>query len=127
MFLWLRFLNVPAGTYTVDVTPTIQPNGSPCTTSTPFRYQSAQAAVTQWALTPMNYQCHPLSISEVHGGTHSDKLPVSFTINAIKAVLVQVHLDYCALVNGVYTVTGSLMQGTTVIQSCTHQITIKHP
>jgi hypothetical protein len=38
-FLWRRFLNVPAGTYTVDVTPTSQPKGSTRATYTPFRYQ----------------------------------------------------------------------------------------
>jgi hypothetical protein len=125
MFLWLRFLNVPAGSYSVDVSPTIQPStASSCPTSTPFRYQSPQNAVTQWALEPKNFECHPRTLKEVPGGTGSDALPVNFTITATKCLLVQVHLDYCASGNNTYTVTGYLKQGSAVIQSCTHQITI---
>jgi hypothetical protein len=128
MFLWLRFLNVPGGTgtsYSVDVSPTIQPNGSKlCPTSTPFSYQSPQAAVTQWVLAPQNFACHPHALSEVPGGTQSDSLPASFTFSGMHCLLVQVHLNYCASGNGIYTVTGYLKQGATVIRSCMHQITI---
>jgi hypothetical protein len=125
MFLWLRFLNVPGGTYTVDVSPIIQPkSANSCPTSTPFKYQSANAAVRRWVLPHKNYDCHPRSMSEVPGGTNSDSLPVSFTFTGTSTLLVQVHLDYCAATNQTYTVTTYLKQGNTVIQSCTHDITI---
>jgi hypothetical protein len=125
MFLWLRFLNVPAGTYSVGVSPTIQPKSSTsCPTSTPFKYQSPSAAVTQWALAPKNFECHPHALSELPTGTSTNSLPASFTFTGTKCLLVQVHLDYCASGNNTYTVTGYLKQGSTVIQSCTHQITI---
>jgi hypothetical protein len=125
MFLWLRFLNVPAGSYSVGVSPIIQAStASSCSTATPFRYQSPHSAVTQWALAPKNFECHPHSLSELPTGTHIDALPASFTITSAKCLLVQVHLDLCASGSHTYTVTGSLKQGNTVIQSCTHQINI---
>ncbi len=72
MYLWLRFLNVPANTlgkhYTVGMSPAI---GSSCTTSLPIKYHGSSGAVTQWVLDPKNYECHPHSMGEVPGGTDS--------------------------------------------------------
>jgi hypothetical protein len=134
MYLWIRFLNVLPGTYKVDVSPTIHDStASSCPTSAPFRYQSPSSAVTQWALAPKNFECHPHALSELPPGTHTDALPASFTITDTKCLLVLVHLKYCASGDNTYTVTGSLLQkqGTTdtytVIQTCNHNITIdKH-
>lgn len=126
--LWLRFLNVPAGTYTVDVSPTIQAStATSCPTSAPFRYQSPHNAVKLWVLDARNYDCHPLTLNELDTfpQTNADALPATFPITTSKhCLLAQVHLDLCASGSHTYTVTASLKQGGTVIQSCTHQITI---
>jgi len=125
MFLWIRFLNVPAGSYTIDVSPTIQPStASSCPTSTPFQYQSPHNAVTQWELPAGNRACHPAKLSDLPSGTSTDALPASFTLASTEDLLVQVHLQFCASTKQTYTVTGSLNQGATVIMSCSNEITI---
>jgi hypothetical protein len=124
MFLWLRFLNVPGGTYTVDVSPTIQSSSAnSCSTATPFQYQNDKA-VKQWILSPQNFACHPHAMSELSSVQPTGSLPASFSFTGTHCLLVQVHLKYCASGNHTFTVTGTLKQGSTVIQSCTHNITI---
>jgi hypothetical protein len=136
LYLWLRFLNVTAGTYWVDVSPTILPYNALCPTQTPFRYHSQGGtpqsnSVTVWVLPPKNYECHPHAQSELSGVPHSsfsvlpNNNPTTFTINATQCVLVQVDLDYfCVSGNHTYMITGFLKQGSTINQSCMHQITI---
>jgi hypothetical protein len=126
IFLWIRFLDVPGGTYTIDVSPTIQPStASSCSTSTPFQYQSTHNAVTQWVLDPGNMACHPEALDDLPSGTHTDALPASFNFTGTKDLLVQVHIQNCASATQTYTVTGSLKQDGSVIMSCSNEITIK--
>jgi hypothetical protein len=127
MYLWLRFLNVPGGNYTVDVSPEIQPStANNCSTDTPFRYQNSQS-VKQWILPPQNFACHPHAMSELSNVQPTGSLPASFTFTSTHCLLVRVHLQYCASGNHTFMVTGSLNQGDNVIQSCTHNITITLP
>jgi hypothetical protein len=108
------------------MSPTI---GSTCTTALPVQYHvssTSSNAVRQWVLDPKNYECHPHSMGEVPGGTdHVSLDQVSFTITAKQCLLVLVRLDYCASDNYTVTLTASLKQDDTVIQTCMHDFTIK--
>jgi hypothetical protein len=127
LYLWLRFLNVPAipqnKQYDIDISPAI---GTSCTSSLPL-YRASTGALTQWALDPKNYECHPHSMGEVPGGKGGSTLQdLRFTISTMKCILVLVRLSYCAPVSRtVITVTGTLRLDNTVIETCMHDITFK--
>ncbi|HEX9413063.1 MAG TPA: hypothetical protein VF916_06125, partial [Ktedonobacterales bacterium] len=124
LFLWIRFINVAAGSYTIDVTPTIQPQGSSCTVSTPFSYQQNMSNVDAWVFAAGGLACHPAMLSDWASGsvTGSDFLPQSFTIATSKDLAVRVHLKGDC--SGTFTVTALLKSGNTTVLSCTHDITI---
>lgn len=124
LFIWVRFINVPAGSYTLDVTPTIQPSTASCGTATPLTYQSKKSAVTSWVLPAGGLACHPAALTDLPTGTSSDSLPVSFTITSTKDLLVQVHAQNNCTGSRDITITGLLKSGSATVMSCSHKIHI---
>ncbi len=124
IFLWVRFINVPAGNYTIDVTPTIQPQNAACVPATPLQYNSAKNAVTSWVLPAGGLACHPAKLSDLPGGTQTNALPASFTISVVKDLMVSVHLQNGCDAGGTVTITAYLKSGSTTVMHCDHTITI---
>jgi hypothetical protein len=130
IFLWIRFINVPAGSYTVNVTPAIQDssikNGK-CDPSTPFQYSGGGNPVMQWTFAAGPMACHPGTLPG--GATNHDTISqVSFTVGSgqTKDLQVLVHLQNCAPTNQTVLVTVFLNKvGDGTIRQCTHNITIQ--
>ncbi len=121
IFLWVRFINVPVGSYMIDVTPMIQPKGSSCVPATPFVYETPSTNVDFWILPAGGLACHPHALADLPAVTSTTaSLPVSgCTTAATQDLLVRVHMKGAC--TGTHTVTGLLTncQGQTVL-SCTH-------
>lgn len=124
IFLWIRFIGVTAGSYTIDVTPTIQSSGSACVSSAPLQYQSPKNSVSSWILDNGARACHPAKLSDLPSATQTDALPASFTIASTKDLMVAVHLqNACATASDV-TITAFLKSGDTTVMHCAHSIHI---
>jgi hypothetical protein len=125
LFLWVRFINVPAGSYSIDVTPMIEPQNTACVAGHPLDYQSDKNNVTSWIFPAGGLACHPHALTDWAGGTQSDTLPASFTTSALQDLAVQVHLNPAGC-TGTFTITGTLTNTTTktVVMQCTHMITL---
>src|SRR5260221_5020335 len=124
MFLWVRFINIPAGSYTIDVTPTIQSQNSACVPATPLQYQSPHNSVTSWVLPAGGLACHPAKLSDLPGGTSSDSLPASFSTAQIQDLMVAVHLQNGCTTASDVTIHASLKRGSTTVLDCSHSIHI---
>jgi hypothetical protein len=124
MFLWVRFINVPAGSYTIDVTPPIQPQNAACVPSAPLEYQSAHNSVDSWVLPAGGFACHPAHLSELPAATQSDSLPVSVSPAATSDLMVRVHLQNGCTTASDVTIHASLKSGSTTVLDCSHSIHI---
>lgn len=128
LFLWVRFINVPAGSYKINVTPAIAAKGSNCADpSKPLEYQENSTGnnVDFWILTAGGLACHPHALTDWGATTStSGALPVScFTTHATQDLAIRVHLKGSC--TGAITVTGQLLDcSDNVIMHCSTSVTI---
>jgi hypothetical protein len=139
LMIWLRFLSVPNGTYSVDIN---NSGGATCSTSSPvFPFKYNGDPVTAWTHSAGSLACNPVNdpaSPDFTGlnlnGTSSNKassLPVTFTITGGPLdVLLKVHLHTCSQA-GTFTLVTTLTDITdpthgTVVDHCQNDVTT-HP
>lgn len=118
LYFWFKVNNVPAGTYTFNVTPTIDAANKPAYTSggSLLQYQSGSNDVHVYQYTPgdANFTCNPPSLAGLPTALKTqDTLTITVTTSATKDLLLQVHLQgEKDNPGGSVTLTGKLYQGT---------------
>ncbi len=121
IYFWFKVNNVPAGTYTFDVSPTIDPASKPQYTSggSLVQYQSGSNDVHVYQYTPSDatFACNPPALTGPTGLPTplktQDTLTITVTTSATKDLLLQVHLQgEKNNPGGSVTLTGTLYQGT---------------
>lgn len=118
LYFWFKVNNVPAGTYTFGVSPTIDPANKPAYTSggSLVQYQSGSNDVNVYQYTPSdaNFTCNPPSLSGLPSALKTQNtLTITVTTSATKDLLLQVHLQgEKDNPGGSVTLTGTLYQGT---------------
>jgi hypothetical protein len=131
IMLWLRFKNVPAGTYTVNIG-----DGVACSVTFPLQYQNGSSAVEAWTHAAGSLACSPtsdpagdaaytaLTITPNSGAAnHNGSLPVSFTLGTTLDVLFRVHVKACSV--GTFTLTTTLNNAAgALVDTCHNEITI---
>lgn len=104
LFLWALFTNLPAGSYHMTVSPTIEPKGnaicSPLSASHPFEYNGSSSDTSNarvYALNPgkVKWECSPRSQSQLgtpvqQGGELGSAL---VTVTTGQAVQLQIHMQ----------------------------------
>lgn len=130
IFLWGLFTNLPAGSYSVSVSPAIQAEGSGCvSSSTPFDYVGAGSAVRIYDLSAssVTWDCSPKTQSQLNTPKFqsSSLSGNSVTVSAGDDLQVQLHMKNggCAVP---YTITETinLYQGTNTTPFLTASATI---
>lgn len=131
IFLWGLFTNLPAGTYSVAVSPTIQAEGATCTsTSTPFDYQGSGSAVRIYDLSAssVTWSCSPTAQTQLNTPKFksSSLSGNSVTVSAGDDLQVQIHMKNVCSGARVVPVTINLFQGSnpTPFLTATTTITI---
>jgi len=138
IFLWALFANLPAGSYHMTVSPTIEPKGgaicSPSPASHPFEYQGSSSATSNARIydlsaSSVSWTCSPKKQSQLpNTATQSGgSLPTSsVTVSAGDDLQLQIHMKNGCSGARTVTMTVSLFQGsnTTPFLSATTTITI---
>jgi hypothetical protein len=112
MFIWVKFLGIPNGTYSFDLSPTIQPKGTgTCPPGIPLSFGAGSNSINVYTFPNGPRNCIPASLAGLPASplATQNTLAIQFTISGGPLdVLVQCHLQNDCDNAGTYTVTGTL-------------------
>ena len=134
IYFWAKFNTLPAGQYTIGVTPKIDPNNTPWTaglSGLDFNSKSNCANVYVLDAKDGNFTCNPSSLPDPGSTQYSgNTVPITFTVTDGQDALLQLHIKAeSGFPGGVITITATLYTGSSVIvantvESVSAQITI---
>lgn len=118
IYFWAKFNNLPAGQYTIGVTPTIDPHNTTWTAGhSGICFQSGSNSANVYALdaSAATYSCHPSSLPNPGDTPYSQNtLPITFSVTDGQDALLQLHLSPEKNFTGTITITATLYTGSAV-------------
>jgi hypothetical protein len=127
MYIWVKFTGVPTGSYSFNVTPTIQPKMTGNCTGQPYSFQSGSSDVKVYQFANGPLSCVPSSLASLPSASFtSSTLPISLSVSSGPVdLLFQLHLGNDCTSGGTTTVTGTLTNtGTDTSVHCSNDITV---